>query len=395
MRLKFDKKKKLLCVGVAVAGMLCGLSAAMYAQENGAEITEVERLYTAQKVQLYVNEDGDGEIPVTIFLEAKEHSNQEKEELLNLAYYEILDVIKGDNESLEQVTTDLKLVYNWNISNEEIQVFWTIPKDIPISSYGNVIVPDERTEADIQVRLVLGEIERSWNIHIVLAGKEYVPQTLEEYIQEAVNDQKEKDKIMLPTDFQGKKLMYRSEQAAPAVNFLMPGVLAGVALSLYFYGREQRKKEDRKKQLEKDYPDFSMKISLLYGAGLSMQSIWERMLIEGTVGGYLKIEIEKTVLKIKGGIPESIVYWEFGERCGLPEYRRLAGILEQIVSKGSRGLTQMLDDTARDSLQERKAAIKRRGQEINTKLLIPMAMMLVVVIVIIMVPALTTMQSGM
>lgn len=394
MRLKFDRKKKLLCVGAAVIGMLIGALAEIYSKENDVSVTKLERLYVAQKIQLYVNEDGTGEIPVMIRLEAKERSNQEKAELLNQAYREILTAIKGENPSLEQVTTDLNLVYSWNISNEEIQVFWKIPENVPISSSGRVMVPDEQTEVEIQMKLVLDEVDRSWNIHIVLVGREHIPQTLEKYIQEAVNDQKEQDKITLPSAFKGKKLIYSSRQAVPFIHCLLPGALVGVVLWFYFLRKEQNQKEERKKQLKKDYPDFSIKIALLYGAGLSMQSIWEKIMREGTVGGYLKIEIEKTVRKIKSGVPESIAYWEFGEQCDLPEYRRLSGLLEQTVSKGSKGLMRLLDDTARDSLQERKASVKRQGEEINTKLLIPMGILLAVIIVIIMVPALTTMQGG-
>lgn len=394
MQLKFDRKKKLLCAGAAVIGMLLGLLTAIYLKEDDVYITEIERLPVKQKVQLYVNKDGKEKIPVSVRLEARERSNQEKEELLNQAYSQILDTIKGENSSLERITTDLNLVYSWNISSEEIQVFWAIPSNAPISSSGKITVPDEQTEAEIQMKLVLGDVARSWNIYVVLPGREQVPQTLEEYIQEAANNQKEKDTITLPNVFQGKELIYSTGQETPVINYLLPGILLGAVLGLYFYRKDQNQKEDRRRQLEKDYPDFSMKIALLYGAGLSMQSIWEKMMREGTVGGYLKTETEKTVRKIRSGVPESIAYWEFGEQCNLPEYRRLAAILEQTVSKGSKGLVRLLDDTARDSQQERKASIKRQGEEINTKLLIPMAMLLIVIIVIIMAPALTTMQRG-
>ena len=394
MQLRFDKKKKLLCAAAAVIGMIFGLSAAVRSEKTNTSITELQRLYVAQKVSLYVKEEGKDQIPVIISLDARERSNQEKEELLNQAYSEILEVIKGGNPSLEQITTDLNLVYSWRISDEEIQVIWTIPNDIPISASGKVVNPDNRTEAEIQMTLMLGEVKRSWNIRVVLLDREQISQTLEEYIQEAVNVQKEQDTVLLPADFQGKKLLYSCEQDPSVIQYLLPGALLGVVLWLFFYRKERNQKEERKKQLERDYPDFSMKIALLYGAGLSMTSIWEKIMREGTVGGYLKIEIEKTVRRLKSGIPESIAYWEFGEQCGLPEYRRLAGILEQTVSKGSKGLMRLLDDTARDSLQERKAAIKRKGEEINTKLLVPMAILLVVIIVIIMVPALNSMQSG-
>ena len=67
-------------------------------------------------------------------------------------------------------------------------------------------------------------------------------------------------------------------------------------------------------------------------------------------------------------------------------------LLVQQLRKGSGGLVIKLHEEADQSFEERKNAARKRGEEISTKLLIPMFMMLGVVLVILLVPACMTMQ---
>ena len=57
------------------------------------------------------------------------------------------------------------------------------------------------------------------------------------------------------------------------------------------------------------------------------------------------------------------------------------------MRKGTGGLLQALRQEALQAFEERKAYARRQGEEAQTKLLIPMLMMLVVVMILVMVPA--------
>ena len=95
--------------------------------------------------------------------------------------------------------------------------------------------------------------------------------------------------------------------------------------------------------------------------------------------------------EMKGGANEGECYERFGERCGLPIYRKFAALLSQNLRKGTKGLALILKQEADNAFEERKSLAKKLGEEAGTKVLIPMFLMLAVVLVIIVVPAFLSM----
>ena len=87
------------------------------------------------------------------------------------------------------------------------------------------------------------------------------------------------------------------------------------------------------------------------------------------------------------GVPEIQAYSEFGNRCRVLPYRKLAGILEQNVKNGSKSLTPVLEAEMEAAFEQRKNLARRLGEEASTKLLLPLFMMLLIVMVMITVPA--------
>ena len=54
------------------------------------------------------------------------------------------------------------------------------------------------------------------------------------------------------------------------------------------------------------------------------------------------------------GVPEIQAYSEFGNRCRVLPYRKLAGILEQNVKNGSKSLTPVLEAEMEAAFEQRK-----------------------------------------
>ena len=90
---------------------------------------------------------------------------------------------------------------------------------------------------------------------------------------------------------------------------------------------------------------------------------------------------------MKMGYSETEAYLEFGRRCGIHSYVKFAGLLEQNIKKGTKGLKEILNNEVTEAFEERKALARKRGDEAGTQLLIPMVIMLIISIVIIIVPA--------
>lgn len=94
--------------------------------------------------------------------------------------------------------------------------------------------------------------------------------------------------------------------------------------------------------------------------------------------------------KLKNGVHESLVYKELGRVCALRQYMKLSSLLEQNRRSGLANLSSLLEIESQSAWDERINLARREGEELSTKLLIPLFIMLVVVMMIIIVPALLT-----
>ena len=147
----------------------------------------------------------------------------------------------------------------------------------------------------------------------------------------------------------------------------------------------------RKEQMMIDFSEIVSKLSLMYEAGSSILKAWEKIVADREETGNVRFayqEMKLALEKIRSGERERDAYSEFGKRCGLHSYMKLGNILEQNLSKGTKGMKLLLKQEAEDAFEERKRIARKKGEEAGTKMLVPMVLMMVVVIVIVTVPAL-------
>ena len=128
---------------------------------------------------------------------------------------------------------------------------------------------------------------------------------------------------------------------------------------------------------------------------MTIRTAWERIAVgyENTVQeGTRKPrpayeEMCHTISQLKSGMAESRAYGEFGRRCGLQPYVKLAALLEQNRKTGSKNLKAALELEMVTAFEQRKNLAKKLGEEAGTKLLLPLFLMLGVVMVMMVVPA--------
>ena len=143
--------------------------------------------------------------------------------------------------------------------------------------------------------------------------------------------------------------------------------------------------------------DYRVLVSIfrvLLQAGLAARNVWERMVTEygeqkksGQKPRYAYEEMELTWNQMKNGMYESLAYGEFGRRCGLHTYMKFGALLEQNLRQGTTGLAVRLKEEAELAFEERKNLARRLGEEAETRLMLPMFLMLFMVLTVIMVPA--------
>ena len=142
-----------------------------------------------------------------------------------------------------------------------------------------------------------------------------------------------------------------------------------------------------------DYPEIVNGIALLVGAGLTVKNAWKKIVDnyeeqkDKKKKRFAYEEMANAMREMQGGITESECYEHFGKRIGISPYVKLGTILSQNLRKGTKGLTEVLSKEAGRAYEERRQMAKKQGEEVSTKLLLPMSLMLIVVLVIVIVPA--------
>ena len=336
------------------------------------------------------------EIPVT----KRTYSKDEAKEAIKKGLEEILLTLPGENSSLQNITSDLNLTNE--ISDLGLSVRWDFGESELIDILGNVHNENlkENINLDIEVSLSYETYEESYIVPItvcpkILSNDERLLKGLIDKISIADKESIQKDGYTLPDTYDGKSLIYHYGEAFNFNIIPIMGIIIAILLYLQEKEKERRSTENRKRELMKDYPDIVSKLIVFIGAGLSVRQSWESIVIdyeneckENNERRYAYEEMVKALAKLKTGIYENTVYKDFGRSCALRQYMKLASLLEQNRRNGLANLHSLLSMESQSAWDERINLARREGEELNTKLLLPLFMMLLIVMMIIIVPAL-------
>ena len=356
-----------------------------YVDEDDTEVKiEVEGLLEgSQKI----------EIPVS----KRVYSNEEVKEAMKKGMDEILSILPGENTSLQDITTDLNPVSE--LSDLGLGVKWDFGDGDIIDIQGKVDNENlgESVDIDIGVTLSYESYEESYVIPARVVPKpmsadESLIKRFKDYISAADKKSAGESGFYLPESFEGKKLVYHLEDGMNFHLIWIMGIIVAILLYLREKNNDRQKLEKKKRELLKDYPDIVSKLIVFIGAGLSVRQSWEGIVkdyeSENKEKRYAYEEMAKSLARLKTGTQENVVYKEFGRSCLLRQYMKLASLLEQNRKSGISTLSTLLGMESQSAWEERLNLAKREGEELNTKLLLPLFMMLLIVMMMIIVPAL-------
>lgn len=356
-----------------------------YVDEDDTEVKiEVEGLLEgSQKI----------EIPVS----KRVYSNEEVKEAMKKGMDEILKILPGENTSLQDITTDLNPVSE--LSDLGLNVKWDFGDGDIIDVQGKVDNENlgESVDIDIGVTLSYESYEESYVIPArvmpkPLTADESLIKRFKDYISVADKKSAGESGFYLPESFEGKKLVYHLEDGINFHLIWIMGIIVAILLYLREKNNDRQKLEKKKRELLKDYPDIVSKLIVFIGAGLSVRQSWEGIVkdyeSENKEKRYAYEEMAKSLARLKTGTQENVVYKEFGRSCLLRQYMKLASLLEQNRKSGISTLSTLLGMESQSAWEERLNLAKREGEELNTKLLLPLFMMLLIVMMMIIVPAL-------
>lgn len=304
----------------------------------------------------------------------------------------LLQRLAGDNTSLTEVHYDLNPVRE--LKEYGVEVSWISEHPEVIGSDGEIRGgTPEGCEVFLEAKITNGTAEEYLEIPVrVFPKEEPLEERFRRILEMAVLQEPAEAEIVLPAEYEGKQLRYRNMESARGSMFLILGIAA--AACLYLKEKEDLllKRKQREEGLMTEYPDFVYEYLILSGAGFSAKKAWEKMTekyreIPGKQDGYLYRELWTTMNQLKTGTPEVRAYAEFGRRCGLQSYIRFATLLENRVSIGGKNFQTLLEAEAEEAFRMKMDMSRKKGEEIGTKLLLPMFGMLGVIMIMVTAPA--------
>ncbi len=398
-------KVQILCVagGFLLYGVIVsGLAAAD--DVSGGYLERGEYGEGTTTYEFMVEGLADEPLACQVDIPARQYTDAEAERIFGGILDTLPDRIRGENESLSRVETDLALPDSFDGG---ITAEWYSDAPEILDSYGTVQdtdCPEEGASVWLTVKLSDGvhQAERALAVTVyprTLTQAERLAAAVGEAIQRESETTLTETAVKLPETYEGRRLRYYQENGGyEAIPFL------GILLAVLFYARDKSRGEDEKKrrrqQLQIDYADVVYQLMVFVGAGLTVPRAWERIVQsyekrrqEGRVSERPAYEeMADAQSQMQCGVPEGQAIAQFGRRCGLQQYLKLSSLLEQNRRTGTKNLTQLLHQEMESAWEQQKTIARRLGEEAGTKLMLPLMLLLLVVMVIIMVPAMLSMQ---
>jgi len=402
---KYYVKKITLFLAVIFTGTLFGMLV-RYNSQNGILLDEEGRITRGDyrkgsvKVQLKTDCTEGGTDSFQIEIAPMLLTDDEVQNLFEEFRKRLPEYILGENETLDRISFDLVLEESYD--DYPFVLEWESQSPAVVGSTGRVYPTEEPVPVELRVRAAYGESVREETLHLkvvpmTLSAEERAHADLENLLLQSEYDSRREEVWALPDEWQGKTIKWQQETEDYSVALWVLTIITAVSVYAMSDQDLHRQQEQRKKRMQRDYPELVHKLALYIGAGMTTRSAFQKI-----AGDYEQKKEEKDLRpayeemlyacrELHSGVSEASAYEHFGKRTGLQEYIRLSTLLTQNLKKGNSTLLERLREEADRAGEEQLQSCKRLGEEAGTKLLIPMVLMLLVIMVMIMIPAFSSM----
>ncbi len=393
---KYYEASLALLAGFLVASLLCFIDRDT---GKGLEISRKPPGQGAREKEYLVDADGIlKDYSLKVQVEEQKLDKAQRESCLEAAKQELDTAILGENDSLEEVTGALHLPDTLQEGAVEAEYQFS---DYEVFHPDGTLKSEPQQPVMVEVTAILYCQEETclYTFPVRAVPREKTAaETLADKISSWISAENEKEgsqTVRLPEQIGQTDIHWKEKTTDRSVLIVFLG-FAGAACIL-LQEKETKKKEESKRQQQMllDYPEIVSKLSLLLGAGMNLTLAWEKIAFDyrdkrrkQAVGiRYAYEEMLVALYEIQEGVGELQAIENYGERCGLGAYRKLASLIIQNIRKGAKGMQKLLEEEEREAFEARKARAKKAGEEAGTKLMLPMILMLILVLVILIVPA--------
>lgn len=348
------------------------------------------------RVKLYVEGIDEKKLPIDIEVRKREYDEKMLEEIFDKCMEILPSKILGENKSLSEIRYKLNFVKYIDEYGVDVLIS---PEDSELIEFNGRILNEDLKDAKdtyLNIRLGYGDIKQEYQIQVSVLPSDKsdissLVKSFKRYIEKEDEGTKTKEYMRLPSTWENRELKYIQEKNYNALYILLFSIILAVLLFL----NEKHKKKMENLRVERqsllEYPEIVSKFIIFIEAGLSIRNVWEKIVIDYEKGKtkniYVYEEMKKAHLRMKSGIHEAIVYKDFARNMKLRQYTKFISILEQNRRAGLSNIRELLNYESKNAWEERMQLAKRQGKEAETKMLIPLFLMLLIVLIIVVAPA--------
>lgn len=147
-------------------------------------------------------------------------------------------------------------------------------------------------------------------------------------------------------------------------------------------------KEIRERQFKiiKAFPEFLMQLSLMVSTGLPVYTAWRMISLKNKRKDYLYHAIRTVIKEVEAGNSFIKALEKFSLSCRIKEISSAISVIIQSVNKGNSELVKELEDQSYEIIKIRKQKIQLEAERVNSKLLLPIGLILIGILIIMITP---------
>lgn len=401
-RLKDQILKELKIGSVIIVLLLLCLTGAVISNFVREKTVNIQRNAAGEgesQEQITIDIDGEKfkyEIPIS----EKTYTKKEREQLFEDSFQYLEKEILKENVSLSEIRSNINLL--WEIPDNPIEVRWNLEDESIIDLEGNVHNEKMKSGSKlVHVQLILTyqnfEKEKVYELTIyprkVSKSQEKAESVLSE-IKKIESMNRTSTSFQIPSVIKDVKIQsgHQKNRWLAAVGIIM---VSGMLLIARQWENENQQRKNVKKASELEYSNILWQFVLLLEAGFTIQMAWKKIVSDyekkkskmPEERRYVYEQMSYSYHQMELGYSLEQVFQLFSQKMSIRSYSKLVTLFLQNITKGSKKMLDILKTEENQAFRNRCEQAKRMGEEADTKLLLPMGIMLLNILLLLMVPA--------
>ena len=338
---------------------------------------------------------------VELKIKEKQLTSDEKRIILENYIKDLPKLILGENKKLNSVSQALNLPTY--CKSDDITIRWTSSDPEALNEKGIVDVFQIQGQKKVNLLAQLDldgiKIEKTFNIVLVNTENDNYRKELMDYqadsLVKKISENNLDTSIQLPDSFSNNtELKWRKGKSVSYKQILTLFVILLLITCNMKYKKIEREIKKQKESIEREFPDFISKFILLLNAGLVANTAfkktvydYERFNVKSNKNSLYEAfsMIDKNINNSNASLIKELQ--RFAARSGIKEIMRFTSIVSDNFDKGST-LADKLEREGEMIWHKQKKKAEELGRLADTKLVLPLMILLLVLIIVTITPAL-------